>query len=161
MGAFEVWLTQRGPVIAPMLDDQREPICAAVSSRLAMNFPTLCFDPDRPDAHAFQQRTFHETPRRFHRLVQVVLVLQTMAVITREYRWGWEVISRYGVQQHHMLAQVRWYFEAARAHVMLPPEDGARMDDLATSILRIVKDVTSDPLYPPADQSTRTNGFRP
>lgn len=138
MAPSEEWLAQRGPVIARLLDDQREPICVAVSSRLSMNFPSLCFDPSRPDAHAFQQRTFDETPRRFHRLVQVVLVLQTLEVITREYSWGWQVVSRYGVQPHHMLAQVRWYFESAQAHISLPPTDRVQMRDLEAAVFQRV-----------------------
>jgi hypothetical protein len=161
MGAFEDWLVQRGPVIARALDERREPICDAVSSRLAMSFPTLCFDASRPDAHAFQQRTFHETPRRFHRLLQVVLVLQTLEVITREYQWGWPVVSRYGVQPHHLLFQVRWYFEAAQAQTIQRPEDSARMAYLATTILRAIEEITSGRSPTHQNNGASKNGFHP
>lgn len=151
MAGLEHWLIQRGPTIARALDDRREPICAVVSSRLAMTFPTLCFDPARPDALAFQQRTFHETPRRFHRLIQVVLVLQTLEVITREYRWGWQVVSRYGVQQEHMLAQVRWYFEAAQSHITLSPTDRTQMHNLAAAVFQRVTHAIGEAPHPPSN----------
>jgi len=158
---LEVWLAQSGPRIAEALESQRELICDSVSNQLATSFPTLCYDPTRYDAIAFQQLTYHETPRRFHRLVQVLLLLQSLEVIEREYRWGWPVVRRYGVERHHMFAQVRWYFEAAREHVALNPEDGAQMNDLATAILRIIEAVTSDPLPTQIDTPVRKNGFHP
>ena len=91
---FEAWLAGRGPSIAEALEKQREQICESVSNQLATNFPKLCYDPTRYDAVAFQELTYHETPRRFHRLLQVLLRLQSLAVIEREYRWGWPVVQR-------------------------------------------------------------------
>ena len=161
MGALEEWLAQRGPAIAQALDAEREPICAAVSSHLAMAFPTLCYDSTRPDALAFQQRTFRETPRRFHRVLQVVLLLQTLEVITHEYRWGWPVIARYGVERHQVIMQVRWYFEAARTYAALQPTDAAPMSELAATILQIINQITADPTATPAGDPIRRNGFHP
>src|ERR1043165_9537557 len=132
---IEAWLAERGPRIAETLESQREPICDSVSNQLATEFPTLRYDPSRYDPLTFQQPTYRETPRRFHRLIQVLLCLQSLQVIEREYRWGWPVVRRYGVERYHMYAQVRWYFEAARAYVALHPEDVAQIDLLAAEIL--------------------------
>lgn len=158
---LEAWLAKRGPSIAEALEHQRELICDGVSNQLATNFPTLCYDPTRYDAIAFQQLTFRETPRRFHRLVQVLLRLQSLEVIEREYRWGWPIVRRYGVERHHLLAQVRWYFDAAHMHVHLQLEDGAQMRDLANTTLCIIEEVTGDALPRPPDAPIRTNGFHP
>ena len=96
-----------------------------------------------------------------HRLVQVLLCLQSLEVIEREYRWGWPVVQRYGVERHHMLAQARWYFDAARVYVTLPHEDRAQMNELAMAILRIIEEVTSDPLPASPDALARTNCYHP
>lgn len=156
---LDAWLVRHGPGIAGALESQREPICDSVSDQLATNFPTLCYDPTRYDALAFQQLTYRETPRRFHRLMQVLLCFQSFEVIEREYRWGWPVVHRYGVKRYHLLAQVRWYFDAVYVHVPLRPEDGAQMSDLAIATLQIVEDVTSDAAATPLDAPVRTNRF--
>lgn len=159
MGKLEEWLAQRGPTVAVALDEQHEAICAMVSSCLAATFPALCYDPARPDALAFQQHMFRETPRRFHRLMQVVLLFQTLEIIAREYRWGWPIISRYGVQRRHMRAQVSWYFEAIYVHVGLLPGDSAAMRDLAATVLQIVEQAIANPQPLSADRPIRKNGF--
>jgi hypothetical protein len=158
---LEAWLAGYGSGIAAALEYQREPICDIVSNQLATRFPTLCYDSTRCDAIAFQQLTYHETPRRFHRLLQVLLCLQSLEVIEREYRWGWPVVQRCGVERHHLLAQVRWYFDAARVYVPLQHEDHAQMNELAATILRIIEEVTSDTLPTPLDALVRANGYHP
>jgi hypothetical protein len=161
MRKLAAWLDGYGPGIAEALEHQREPICDNVSNQLAARFPTLCYDATRYDAIAFQQLTYHETPRRFHRLVQVVLYLKSLEVIEREYHWGWPIMRRYGVERHHMLAQARWYFDAVRIYVPLSHEDHAQMSDLATAILCIIETVTSDALPTQGDAPVRTNGYHP
>ncbi len=80
MRTLKRWIALRGPAIATALDSSREPICDAVALTLATAFPALCYDPARSDALDFQQRTYHETPRRFHRLLQVLLIFQAPEV---------------------------------------------------------------------------------
>jgi len=38
--------------------------------------------------------------------VQTALQFQTLAVVEREYRWGWGILQRYGVERQHLLALV-------------------------------------------------------
>ena len=90
----------------------------------------------------------------------MLLQLQSLEVIEREYRWGWPVVRRYGVERHHLLAQVRWYFDAIHIHATLQPDDGPHMNDLAKVILRIIEQVTSDPLPTQFDQPTLTVHLR-
>jgi hypothetical protein len=68
-------------------------------------------------------------------------------------------VRRYGVERHHLRAQVRWYFDAIRIYATLQPEDVPQMNDLATAILRIIEQVTSDPLPTQLDPPARSNGF--
>src|SRR3954469_10737766 len=123
MLTLDTWLATRGPGFATVLESRREQICDMVAARLASAFPTLCYDPHRPDALEFQRITFYQTPRRFHRLIQVVLLLQSLEVIEREYRWGWPLLQRFGVTQQHMLSQARWYFEVSYALTTPDPID--------------------------------------
>jgi hypothetical protein len=121
-------------------------------SRLAAAFPNLCYDPTRTDALVFQQHSFHETPRRFHRLLQVLLHFQASIVIEREYSWGWKILQRYGVERYHMLAQVRFYFEESRANVQLEAEDAVQFARLEAMILQVIEQVTA---VGPAARSNR------
>jgi hypothetical protein len=161
MRALELWLAQRGPTLASTLDSSREPICDMVSTRLANSFPLLCYDPSRTDAVPFQQNTFHETPRRFHRLLLVLLNFQALNVIEREYRWGWSLLQRYGVERYHLLAQVRFYFEAAQANVRLDGEDRAQIERLEAMILRTIERVTLAELSPRRNGHSHGNGVHP
>jgi hypothetical protein len=149
MLVLETWMEQRGPVVAAALDSQAEMICGQVSARLASEFPTLCYFPSRIDAVAFQQHTFREVPLRFHRTVQALLFSSSLAIIEREYRWGWAILTRYGVTQEHLLAQIRWYFEAAQAFTQLDADDRAQLSALAAATLAAVERVTTD-VPPPA-----------
>lgn len=159
MHHLDPWLAQRGPALAVALESQREPICDEVASRLATTFPTLCYDPGRPDAQQFQQQTYQETPRRFHRLIQVLLLFQTLSVIEREYRWGWPLLQRYGVERRHLLTHIRFYFEGTRAKVALSAEDVANLALLEAEILAIVEQVTRPEANPHSNGRLRSNGI--
>ena len=161
MSTLEQWLAQRGSGMALALDNYREPICGTVSTRLATSYPTLCYDSSRADALAFQQHTYHETPRRFHRLLQVLLHFQSIEVIEREYRWGWPVLQRHGVKSHHLLAQVQFYFEAAHSHLIFEDLDRTQLDELETAILQIITQVTHTPTAAQANGHLNGNGFHP
>ena len=168
MMTFETWLEQTGPQIAHLIDDRREPICDAVTNRLTTAFPSLCFDSSRPDAVEFQQHTFKETPRRFHRLIQVVLRFQTTLVIEREYRWGWAIMPRYGVARHHMISHARWYFDTVRLTGLLGRDDLAQLDQLAARVLQIIDQITAAapptlqrPEPPVISNGHRANGRMP
>jgi hypothetical protein len=142
MSTLVRWLNVRGPTVANLLDEHNEAICEHVSTRLATAFPQLCYDPLRLNAVSFQKQTYRETPRRFHRLIQVVLLFGTLQVVDREYQWGWRVLVRFNVKQYHLLAQVRWYFEEVFAAVPLSGEDKLRVVELRDTILEIVEAAT-------------------
>lgn len=163
---FEEWLEASGTRVAALIDSRREMICDMTSARLATAFPSLCYDPTRFDALAFQQRMFSKTPRRFHRLVQVVLRLQAIEVVDREYRWGLPVVMRYGVARHHLLSHARWYFEAARATAPTADGDQLFLDVLESRVLQTIDRITlvSAPLpqrpvgLPPSGEQHNGNG---
>lgn len=142
MQTFEQWSATRGQAVAEALDIQREVICQRVSTRMARAFPKLCYAPSRQNARAFQQTSFYETPRRFHRLVQLVLLCGNTACVEREYRWGWNILKRYGVDRRHMQAQVRWYFENAFDILALSPDDQAQLLCLCEEVIRVIDQVT-------------------
>lgn len=139
MISFETWLDSRGPVVALALEDRRERICEFVSSHFAEQFSKLMFDQSRPDAESFQQNAFYETPRRFHRLLQVALRLQVITVIEREYRWSWSILPRFGVNQRHMAALVQLYFEAVRSFASIDGPDRAYIDELEAVVLQNIE----------------------
>lgn len=165
MTAFNAWLATRGPEIAKSLDSQRDQICGIVSTRLATVFPTLCYDTSRPDAAYFQQHTFVEVPRRFQRVLQAVLMFQSLAVMEQEYRWGWSILPSYGVTRQHMLTQVRWYFDALRISLPLDAADSLHLSTLEGSILEIIDRITMvdlveyrQPLIKEHNKKRRLNG---
>lgn len=141
--ALDVWLAARGPQLSGALDKYGEQICTVVSTRLAATFPTLCYDSTRSDAEFFQQHMFHEVPRRFQRVLQAVLLFQSLAMMEQEYRWGWTILFHYGIAPLHLLAHVRWYFSALRAAVPLDTSDIKPLDTLERSILQIIEEVTA------------------
>lgn len=150
MVPLDEWLAIRGEQYAAVLEERRDQVCRAVTERLAATFPSLCYDPLRPDALAFQQLAYDRTPRRFHRLIQVVLRLQSVVVIEREYRWGWPILQRHNVGQMHLLAHVRWYFEAARRFA--PPERADRrplalLEAATVRIVRSISQTTIDTIH--------------
>jgi len=143
MMTLEAWLELNGARVADSLDQQRDTLCELLTNRLATAFPSLCFDTSRPDAVTFQQHVFKETPRRFHRLIQVVLRFQTLMVIEREYQWGWAIMPRFGVARHHMLNHARWYFDTIRVAGMVSRDDMVYLDQIATRVLQIIEQVTA------------------
>lgn len=145
MSTLEQWLFNSGPSYAERLEAQAEPICRSVTTLMMTAYPDLCYLPNRPDAAAFQQRTFLETPRRFHRLIQVVLQLQSLSVIDYEYRWGWPVLQRYGVGAVHLLTHARWYFENARRLVPTGPNDQPYVLALESRTHTIIEMVVMQP----------------
>ncbi len=145
MTTLEAWLEQHGAQVASVLDDRRDYLCDMVTNRLTTAFPSLCFDPSRPDAVTFQQLVFRETPRRFHRLMQVVLRFQTTLVIEREYRWGWSIMPRFGVARHHMISHARWYFDTIRNAGMVSRDDMSHLDLLSTRVIQIIDQITAVP----------------
>ncbi len=162
MLTLDTWLATRGPGFAMVLEAQREPLCDMVAARMSSTFPTLCYDTRRPDALEFQQLTFRQTPRRFHRLIQVVLLLQTLEVIEREYRWGWPILQRYGVARQHLLSQVRWYFEVSHALTMPDPIDAPYLEMLEDKVIQIIDQITmmALPSHLSSESSTRSNGHQ-
>jgi hypothetical protein len=158
MATLETWLESSGARVAAQLDDQRDLICDLVSNRLSVAFPSLCYDPSRPDAVAFQRLSFIETPRRFHRLMQVVLRFQTLMVIDREYRWGWPIMQRFGVSRHHILSHVRWYFDVVRTSSTIDSADLPYIEQLASRVLQIVGQATLPQAHAHPEAHVHTNG---
>ena len=150
---LEEWLAVRGEHYATALDAHREAICRAVTERLVATYPMLCYDVSRPDAADFQQTVYDKTPRRFHRLIQVVLRLQSIVVIEREYRWGWPILQRYQIEQAHLISHVRWYFEASRKYAPLTRTDRRPFAQLEAATIRIVRTITQTTIDP-----TNNNG---
>lgn len=163
MQTFDDWLAERGPEIAALIDTHADTLCEHVSTRLASSFPTLCYDPARLDAAAFQLQTFRETPRRLHRLLQVVLLCQSPTVIEREYRWGWQLLTRYQVERKHFLAHIRWYFEELFATVPLSSDDKLQIVEMRDKILHMVENVTiaAPQVTDQARRRQRLNGHTP
>jgi hypothetical protein len=154
MMPFETWLVERGNPVATAINEQYDPICERVTLRMATAFPNLCFDPLRMDATSFQKQVFRETPRRLHRLIQVVLLCQSMAVVEREYRWGWRILSRFNVERRHMIAHARWYFDEVFVSVPLINEDKLQLTELRDHVIRMI-DSTTVTTQQFADQARR------
>ena len=152
---LDAWLAARGSQLSTALDKHGEKICAVVSTRLAATFPLLCYDSARGDAEFFQQHMFQEVPRRFQRVLQAVLLFQSLAAIEQEYRWGWTILSHYGIAPLHLLAHVRWYFSALRATIPLDASDIQPLDILERNILQIIEEVTASAALP---YKQHTNG---
>jgi hypothetical protein len=158
---FSTWLADRGAPVADAISTHGESICERVSSRMMATFPNLCFDPLRFDAASFQKQAFRETPRRFHRLLQVVLLCNSMNLIEREYRWGWRILSRMHVERRHMLAQVRWYFEEIFSQVPLINDDKLQLIEMRDSVLHMIEQITATTpqLSDQARRRQRVNGY--
>lgn len=159
MQSLETWLGARGPVLAQALDLQRDVICDYVTRRLATNYPDLCPNLPAEDPELSQQIMFQQTPQRFHIMLLAALRFRTLAVVEREYRWLWGIVQRFGVERSHLLQQVNWYFEAARASVTLSIEDRAWLTVLESAIEQIVLTVTnvsSTNVQPPQPSYSRT-----
>jgi hypothetical protein len=123
-------------------------------------------DLPRPDAPAFQRLAFEETPRRLHRLLQVALRFQTIAVIEREYRWSWGILPRYGITLRHLLIMVHAYFEAARAALALDQLDRHYFELFERSVLEAIERSAPldalrkhQPYHTNGSNGHRTNGY--
>jgi hypothetical protein len=128
MRAIEGWLNSSGNRVAAELEDRGEQICKLVTDQLVRTYTNLCRDPERIDNQEMQRHAYVESPRRIHRLVQVVLRLRTVEVIERECAWSLTVLPRYGVTRQHMQAMVHWYFEAARTLTNIDSADRRSLD---------------------------------
>ena len=82
-------------------------------------------------------------PRRFQRVLQAVLQFQSLDLIEHEYRWGWKILTSYGVTRQHMRTHVRWYFDALRLSIPLKPADLPHVSTLEDMILQIIERVTA------------------
>lgn len=143
MATFSAWLASDGLRLSSVLEQHREQICEIVSKRLATVYPNLCYDDSRPDAEYFQRHTFSEVPRRFQRVLQAVLLFQSLDVIEHEYRWGWKILPNYGVTRQQLRTQVRWYFDALRLSIPLESADLPHVSTLESTILEIIERVTA------------------
>ena len=146
VSTLEQWLFNSGPAYAERLEAQADPLCRSVTTLMMTAYPDLCYLPNRPDAATFQQRAFTETPRRFHRLMQVVLQLQSLSVVEYEYRWGWPVLQRFGVGAVHLLTHSRWYFENARRLAPSGPNDQPYVLALESRVHGIIETVVMQPI---------------
>ena len=144
VSTLEQWLFNSGPAYAERLEAQADPLCRSVTTLMMTAYPDLCYLPNRPDAATFQQRTFTETPKRFHRLMQVVLRFQTLMVIDREYRWGWPIMQRFGVSRPSLREALEkldpWDVKRVDAEVApIVGHDGQPEVDLATGDVALVE----------------------
>jgi hypothetical protein len=158
---LHTWLAERGSIVAEAVNLHGDAICERVSAHMSAMFPNLCYDPLRFDAASFQQATFRETPRRFHRLLQVALLCQSLAIVEREYQWGWKLLSRYNVERRHMLAHVRWYFEELFTLANLSGEDKLYLVELRDEMVHMIERLTiTSPhqFQEPANKRYRSNG---
>lgn len=144
MDELDRWMAQHGRDVAQALDRHRDAICVAVAAELRARFPRLCLDALRPDAAAFQELAYSETPRRFHRLIQAALLFRSRAIIVREYAWGMGTLYSYGVRPHHMLTQVRLYQTVAREQVALPPAAAHSFDRLIDHVALVIDQLGQD-----------------
>jgi hypothetical protein len=142
MTTFETWLETNGSRLAMALDVRRDIICESVSNRMVTTYPMLCYNPERVDAQSFQQQTFRKSPQRFHNVLLAALRFRAMSVIEREYAWTWSILPRFGVTSQHLIAQVRWYFEAARIHVPSLNGDTPYLRQLEVQILHAIDQIT-------------------
>lgn len=158
--SFKVLLSTYGKPLAVALDAQRDPICEDVTARMRAAFPALCYDPLRADAEIFQETMYHETPRRFHRVLQTMLRLRSISVLERQYRWAWGIVQRYGVEGHHLVAQARWYFDAAHNYVPDTTPGYAHLNEFELIVRSIVEQVVESTNYKlwQADHRVYTNG---
>lgn len=158
----QTWLAERGPAVASMVHQQSDTICERVSQRLTSSFPNLCYDPVRFDATTFQRQAHRETPRRLHRLMQVVMLCNSTDVVEREYRWGWRLLPRYRVERRHILAHIRWYFEEVFGSVPLSSEDKLGLLGLRDLVIQQVDHITTvDPQIPDhLQRRSRNNGSK-
>lgn len=145
MQSNTLWFMAGGPLLARLIDTQREPICQAVTIRLEQMYPALCYNYLRPDAVTFQRSAFARSPQRLHALVQAALQFRTVGLIDREYRWFWNLGPRFGVDQEHMLSMHHWYFETVREFVSLAPADRAALSAFEETVMEILLHVTSQP----------------
>jgi hypothetical protein len=142
MQTLPAWFAERGAIVAAAVDQHSDAICDRVAGHMAAMFPNLCYDPIRFDAASFQQKAFRETPRRFHRLLQVALLCQSMAIIEREYRWAWKILMRHNVERRHMLAHMRWYFEEVFSLANLSSDDKRHLVEVRDEMLHMIERVT-------------------
>lgn len=147
MQSLETWLSVRGAALAHALDTRRDTICEQVTRKLEATYPALCPDLPEQDPELSQQVMFMQTPRRFHIMLLAVLRFQALAIVEREYRWLWEIVRRFGVERPHLLQQVNWYFEAARALAPVSNDDQAWLAMLESNITQIILNVTSTPYH--------------
>jgi hypothetical protein len=154
METLEAWLERRGDALAAAFEGRRETICERVAERLAAAYPSLCYDPTRPDAETFQQLAFRNTPIRFHRLVQTALRFRLPAIFQREYAWARPIMYRHGVREEHMVAQIRWYFEEIRAAVSMSEGDALYLSLLEEAAVR----AAMAPWPEPRASRSRTRG---
>lgn len=145
MRSDTMWFMAGGPLLARLIDTQREPICQAVAIRLEQMYPALCYNHERPDAMTFQRSAFARTPQRLHALVQAALQFRTVGLLDREFRWFWDLGPRFGVDQEHILNMHQWYFEAVRELVSLAPPDRVALDAFEETVMGILLHVTSQP----------------
>jgi signal transduction histidine kinase len=140
---------------AVLFDEQRDAICQQVTFYLERCFPTLCLDSQRPDSTRFQRMAYEQTPRRFHRMLQIVLRTGAIRIVTHEFQWVWQVVPRYGVNNRHILAMVGWYFNAARDQLELSSQERDNLYRLKRTLLAIVSETIGGPTYAPYHTAAR------
>jgi hypothetical protein len=122
----------------------------------------LCYDPKRFDGRSFQQQAFRKSPVRLHNLLQAALRLRNIEMIEREYRWLWTIAARYGIARQHLLAQVHWYFDTARAVIHFDDADRSALEAIESAVIHHVNHATMiDPDVADASRSHfHTNGHK-
>lgn len=148
MEATDTWLRDRGPAVAAMLESRREALCEIVTSQFAAMFPSLCYDPTRFHAEAFQQQVFNSTPSRFLNMILVSLQFSSTSMFEQQCAWTWQIAPRYGIMPAHMLMMTRMFFDTIHDVITLDTTDEQGMREFEQMIVQIIERITMPNIKP-------------
>jgi hypothetical protein len=77
---------------------------------------------------------------RLCRMLQAILLFETLTIAEQEFRWAGGVLPRNGVTHQHQLSMLRWFFEEIN-QLSLEPAEIALLAGIEQHIITVIDSV--------------------
>jgi hypothetical protein len=125
--------------LIPLLSDKQETICLRVSRRLLDTYPEIQRMLKLEGGLSMEKRLSEVSVTRLCRMLQAILLFETLDLADQEFRWAGGVLPRSGVTYQHNLSMTRWFFQEIN-QFELQPGEALLLASIEQHILQLIEE---------------------
>jgi hypothetical protein len=126
--------------LIPLLSDKQDTICQRVSRRLLDAFPEIQPMLKLEGGLSVEKRLSEVSVTRLCRMVQAILLFETLTIADQEFRWAGGVLPRNGVTYQQQISMARWFFKEIN-QLQLNADEKLLLADIEQHILHLIDDI--------------------